>query len=113
MVWHIHTLHPPSATLTSYVVCRVSFVVCRVRVRNARALLVHDINNRLLSGALQLVVMPWAMVRVDPFVLLRSLPVVAGSGFFVTFVSPGFRTAAAAFVVVKVLDYSIRCESGG
>lgn len=69
--------------------------------------------NSLLSGALQLVVMPWAMVRVDPFVLLRSLPVIAGSGFFVTFVSPGFRTAAAAFVVAKVLDYSIRCEAFG
>ncbi|CAM9998195.1 unnamed protein product, partial [Ectocarpus sp. 6 AP-2014] len=62
----------------------------------------------LVSGILQLVVMPWAMVRVNPSLLLKTLPVVAGGGFLVTFVSPGFRTATVAFSVTKILEYSVR-----
>lgn len=52
--------------------------------------------------------MPWALPRVNPALLLRTLPLVAGSGFLATFVFPGFRMAAAAFAVTKVLDYSVR-----
>lgn len=66
----------------------------------------------LVSGILQLVVMPWAMVRVNPSLLLKTLPIVAGSGFLVTFVSPGFRTATVAFSVTKILEYSVRCVNG-
>eukprot|EP00903_Cladosiphon_okamuranus_P007866 g7604.t1 len=61
----------------------------------------------LLSGILQLVVLPWAMIRVNPSLLLKALPLV-GLGFTVTFVFPGFRTATAAFAVTKILEYSIR-----
>lgn len=35
----------------------------------------------------------------------------AGCGFLATFISPGFRTATAAFAVVKILDYSVRYKS--
>eukprot|EP00752_Nemacystus_decipiens_P016503 g14752.t1 len=62
----------------------------------------------LLSGVLQLLVLPWAMVRVNPSLLLRALPLVAGFGFTVTFIFPGFRTATAAFAVTKILEYSVR-----
>lgn len=52
--------------------------------------------------------MPWAMVWVDLFLLLRGLPLVAGAGYSVSLLHPGFRTATAAFAVTKILDYSIR-----
>lgn len=64
---------------------------------------------RLLSGVLQLLVLPWAMVRVRPSLLLTALPLVAGLGFTVTLAFPGFRTATAAFAVTKILEYSVRC----
>lgn len=62
----------------------------------------------LLSGGLQLIVMPWVMPRVDPVVLLKTIPLLAGVGFAVAFVSPGFQTVTGAFATIKILDYSIR-----
>lgn len=50
------------------------------------------------------------MVRVNPSLLLKALPLVAGFGFTVTFIFPGFRTATAAFAVTKILEYSVRCD---
>lgn len=32
----------------------------------------------------------------------------AGAGYSVSLLHPGFRTATAAFAVTKILDYSIR-----
>ena len=57
-----------------------------------------------------MVVMPWAMLRINPSFLLTTLPLVAASGCLFTLVSPGFQTATAAFAVTKILDYSVRCE---
>ncbi|CAM9817354.1 unnamed protein product [Discosporangium mesarthrocarpum] len=62
----------------------------------------------LISGALQLVIMPWLMMRVDPSHLLQALPLLMGISFLGAFVLPGVRSASAMFGTTKVLEYSVR-----
>lgn len=48
------------------------------------------------------------MIRVDPSLLLRMLPIVAGAGYAMSLLFPGSRMAMVAFAITKILDYSVR-----